>query len=125
MSTEPFAARGLALHASDHAIDQRGALELGENAEHLDHHPARCSASVEGFCSGAKADAGLVELLQQLRQRTDRPAQTVDSIDEEHVVALRASIGESLLQARALQSRAAHLVRVAARELPVVLTADV
>src|SRR5579864_7853121 len=121
MSTQPLAARGLAFHPCDHAVDQGVSLELGEYAEHLDHHPARRSAGVEGFCRGAKADAGLVELLQELRQRTDRPAQTVDSIDEEHVVTLRPGIGESLLQARALQSRAAHLVRVAARKLPLVL----
>ena len=38
---------------------------------------------------------------------------------------VRASIGESLLQARALKRGAAHLVRVAARKLPVVLTTDV
>jgi len=36
---------------------------------------------------------GGVQGLKELRERTDRPAQTVDSIDEQHVVLLRASIG--------------------------------
>src|SRR5439155_12309395 len=65
MSTQPLAARGFALHTCDHAIDQRGALELGENAEHLDHHPARRSASVEGFCRRAEAYTGVVVLLKE------------------------------------------------------------
>ncbi|HEX4754879.1 MAG TPA: hypothetical protein VH661_03885 [Candidatus Dormibacteraeota bacterium] len=39
----PAAARRLALHAGDDAVDNGGALELGEDAEHLHHHPAgRC-----------------------------------------------------------------------------------
>src|SRR5260370_15802010 len=45
----------------------------------------------QGFCRGAEAHASLVELLQKLRERTDGPAQTVDAIDEQHVVALLAT----------------------------------
>jgi len=79
--------------------EQRLQHRLVKYAEHLDHHPARRSAGVEGLCCGTEADAGVVKLLEELRQRTNRPAQTVDSVDKEHVVALRAGIGESSLQA--------------------------
>src|SRR5712692_3782833 len=68
----PAAPGSLAFHARYDAIDQRGALELGEDAEHLNHHPASRGTGVEGLGRGAKQDAGFVEFLEDLRQPADR-----------------------------------------------------
>jgi hypothetical protein len=67
----PLAACGLALQARHDAVDDRGPLELGEDAEHLHHHPARGSGGVERLGRRAEGDARLVELLQQVREASD------------------------------------------------------
>ena len=43
----PAAPGGLSLHAGDHPVDDGGPLELGEDPEHLDHHPSRRARRVE------------------------------------------------------------------------------
>ena len=56
----------------------------------------------KGFSRGSEADAGVVQLLEDLRQASPRPRQTIDPVDEEHVVALCSRLSEPLLQARTL-----------------------
>ncbi|MFY9579386.1 MAG: hypothetical protein WAQ33_08670 [Gaiellaceae bacterium] len=64
----PLAAGRLAFHAGDHPLDDRRPFELGEDTEHLDHHPPGRAGGVERLAGAAKEHAGLVELLQQLRE---------------------------------------------------------
>ena len=125
MPAKPLAARRLALHSSDHSIDQSRAFELGEHAEHLDHHATRGGAGVERLSCGAEADACVVEFLQDLGQSSDRPRQAIDPVHEEHVESLRSRRGECLLQAWTLQGRAAHLIGEPMDELPAVLALDI
>ena len=63
----------------------------------------------------------MVEGLEDLRQAPDRARQTVDSVDEKHVVSLRSRVSERLLKAGTIQSRAAHLIGKAMNQLPAVL----
>src|SRR5215467_4065915 len=84
----PAAASGLALHAGDHAVDDGGPLELGEDAEHLDHHATGWAAGVEGLGGGAEDGSGAVEVVQDLGQAAHRARQAVDAVDEEHVVTM-------------------------------------
>ncbi|HVD01415.1 MAG TPA: hypothetical protein VNG93_09775 [Candidatus Dormibacteraeota bacterium] len=70
-ATIPATAGGLALHSGDHPIDHGRALELGEDAEHLDHHSAGWGASVEGLGRRAEGDTSPIQLIEDLGQTAD------------------------------------------------------
>ena len=63
----PAAFGGFAFHAGDDAVDDGGAFELGEHAEHLDHHPSGGGGGVERFGGGPECDACGVEVFEDLR----------------------------------------------------------
>lgn len=125
MAAQPLAPGGFALHPRDHPVDQRGPLELGKDAEHLNHHPAGRGPGVEGLGRRAEVDSDLVQLLQQLSQTSDRAREAVHPVDEEHVVAVKACVSQRPSQSRPLERGAGHLVAVAAAELPALLAPDV
>ena len=53
--------------------DVRISLELGEDPEHLDHHPPRRRRGVKGLGSRAKRHSGGIEFFEQrARPRTER-----------------------------------------------------
>ncbi|HEV3232313.1 MAG TPA: hypothetical protein VG245_08670 [Candidatus Dormibacteraeota bacterium] len=120
----PAAPRRLALKARDHSVDDRGALELGEYAEHLHHHAAGGRRGIERLGGGAEGDAGLVELIEDVSEATDRTGESVHSVDEEEVEPVQLGLSESTLQLRSLNGAAAHLVGELADELPPVLALD-
>src|SRR5215472_6218877 len=121
----PAAASGLALQAGDHAVDDGGPLELGEDAEHLDHHATGWAAGVERLGGGAEDDAGAIEVVQDLSQAPHRASQPVDAVDEEHVVTAGVCLGHSTLEGGAHQRAAAHLIGELTGQLPALLAADV
>lgn len=100
-------------------------LELGEDAEHLDHHPAGRATGVEGFGGGAEDDVSLIQVLEDLGQPADRAGEAVDAIDEQEVEAAQPGLGQRPLQLGPVQGAARHLVREAADHLPALLAADV
>ena len=59
-----------------------GAFELGEHAEHLDHHPPGGGGGVERFGGGAERDAGGVEVFEDLREPANGAGEPVDTVDE-------------------------------------------
>ena len=85
LTAAPAAASGLALQPGGDALHDQRALELGEHAEHLHHHPARRCPGVERLGRGAEDHTGLVKLVNDLRQPADRPGEAIDAVDEQHV----------------------------------------
>ncbi|HKA11502.1 MAG TPA: hypothetical protein VKI99_13665 [Candidatus Dormibacteraeota bacterium] len=66
----PSAPGSFALHAGNDAVDDRGPFELGEDAEHLDHHETRGRAGVEWLGRGPEDASGPVQIFENLRQAT-------------------------------------------------------
>jgi len=62
-----------------------GPLELGEDAEHLDHHPPRQRRGVEGLGRRAEGNTGCVEVFQELGEAAHRPGEPVDPVDEKEI----------------------------------------
>jgi len=54
LADDPAALRRGPVHARDNALDDRGALELGEDPEHLHHHLSRLRRGVERLGGGAQ-----------------------------------------------------------------------
>jgi hypothetical protein len=73
-------------------------LELGEHAEHLQHHPTRWRAGVERLGRRLQHDADPVELLGQPGQLAHLAAETVDAVHEQQVEAPLARESERLLR---------------------------
>lgn len=69
----PFPAAGLALHASADALDDRSPLELGEDAQHLEHHPPRRGGGIERLGQRLESDPRAFQLLDQDRQLAKVP----------------------------------------------------
>ncbi len=67
----------------------------------------------------------MIELIENLRETADRAPQTVDSVNEQQVVAMHSGFGEGLLQPGPLYSASAHLIAEAPHQLPPVLDLDV
>ncbi len=121
----PAAFGGLLLHPGDHTLDQCGPFELGEDSEHLDHHPTRRRGGVERLGRRAKRDVSVVELFEDQGEASNRARQPVDPEHQEQVEAPFLRFGERALQARAFEHGAGHLVGVVAEGEPVVLGGDV
>ncbi len=81
----PAAELGFALHADVDALDDARPLELGEDAEHLHHHPARRSRGFERLGRRAEGDPGLVQLLDQGGKLADAARQPIDLMDEQEI----------------------------------------
>lgn len=82
----PLAAARLALHAGIDAADDRCPLELGEDPQHLEHHPARQICRVERLGHRTEGDTGLLQLLDQRGELSKVAGQAVDPEDEQQVV---------------------------------------
>ena len=96
-------------------------LELGEHAEHLQHHPARRGACVEWLGRRAQHDPELVELLSDPRQLANLAAETVDAVDEELIDAALACEVERGLQAGPVELCAGRAVFAVGDDPPVLL----
>src|SRR5579859_3800261 len=81
----PFTTARLALHPGADALDKRGPLELGEDAEHLNQHPAGGGGGVERLFHRLKGDPLGGELLDQDRQLPEVARQAVDAEDEQQI----------------------------------------
>jgi hypothetical protein len=65
-AAEPASLFRASFDAPRDAVDDRGVLEFGEDAKHLQHHPARGRASIEWLRRRAEYDAVAVKFLGQL-----------------------------------------------------------
>jgi hypothetical protein len=103
------------------AVDDRGVLELGEDGEHLQHHPPRRRAGIEGLGRGAKDAARGVELLRDLGQLAHLAAEAVDPVDEQEVDLARAGEPERHREAGAVELGAGGAVLFVGDDAPVLL----
>ena len=94
-------------------------LELGEHAEHLQHHPPGWGAGVERLRRRLQDDVELIELLAQPGELTHLAGEAVDAVDEQQVDALLARKVERLLQAGAVEAGPGGLVLVGGDDPPV------
>jgi hypothetical protein len=76
---------GAPLDARGHAVDDRCMLELGEDAEHLKHHPAGRCACVERLGRRAQDHVEPCQLLGDARELAHLAAESVDAVDEKLV----------------------------------------
>jgi hypothetical protein len=125
LSGSPPAAGGLALHAVDDPVDDRGALELGGHPEHLNHHPPRRGGGVERLGGRAEYHADLVQLVEDVGQAADGAGQPVHPVDQQHVEAVRAGAGQGLLQLLPVDGGAGGPLPVDLHQLPVVLAGEI
>jgi hypothetical protein len=121
----PAALARFAFHAGGDPFDDRGAFELGEDAEHLHHHASGGAGGVERLGGRAEGDARFVEFGQDLRERAHGAGEPVDAEDQEQVVAASPGGGERVLQAGPFQHGAGHLVLVAMDDPPALLACAV
>ncbi|HVC87819.1 MAG TPA: hypothetical protein VNC40_10390 [Gaiellaceae bacterium] len=117
----PAALLRAAFDAGADAVDDRGVLELGEHAEHLQHHPPSSRAGVERLGRGAEDDVELVEFLRELRQLPDFPGEPVDAVDEQHVYQSAARQIEGGLQAGPVELGAGRAVLLVGDDAPPLL----
>jgi hypothetical protein len=90
-------------------VDDGGAFELGEHAEHLDHHASGGGGGVERFGGGPERDSGGVEVFGDLRQAAEGAGEPVDAVDQQQVEPPRLRLVSARL--RAGRSRVAPLMR--------------
>ncbi|HTC72621.1 MAG TPA: hypothetical protein VK655_07005 [Solirubrobacteraceae bacterium] len=121
-SSAPAAAGGLALKAGEDALHDQRALELGEHAEHLHHHPPRRGARVEWLGRGAEGHAGLVKLIDYLCEPTNRARETIDAVDEQHIEASPLGVAQQARECRPVDHGPGELVLIAQVDLPLGLT---
>jgi hypothetical protein len=67
------------------AIDDGRVLELGEDAEHLEHHPPSGGAGVERLGCRAQHHAVRIEFFGELRELAHLPGEPGDAVDEQEV----------------------------------------
>lgn len=94
--------RCLSLHPRHDALDDSRPLELGEDAEHLDHHPPGRGRGVERLGRGAEQNVGIVEPLEDLGQPSDRTRKAVDAVDEEQIELPRLGLAQRPVEAGAV-----------------------
>ncbi|HEX3609247.1 MAG TPA: hypothetical protein VHU14_06230 [Solirubrobacterales bacterium] len=121
VAANPLAAFGLTLHPGDGALDDGGALELGEDTEELHHHPPGRAGGVEGLRCRAEEHLRCIEPLEDLGQPAHRAREAVDAVDQKQVEAPGLGLAQGPFKARALQSRPRCLVGEAANDPPVLL----
>jgi hypothetical protein len=94
-------------------------LELGEDAEHLQHHPPGRGAGVERLGRRLQNNAEPVEFLGQPGQLAHLAAEAVDAVDEQQVEAPLAGEAERLPKAGTVEGDAARLVFEGVDDVPV------
>ncbi|MGC2373779.1 MAG: hypothetical protein WA484_07890 [Solirubrobacteraceae bacterium] len=82
-SAVPAAFAGAALDPRGDAVNDGGVLELGKDAEHLQHHPPCWGAGVEWLGRRAQHDVEGVQLLGDACELADLAAEPVDAVDEQ------------------------------------------
>jgi hypothetical protein len=118
-AAHPFAFADAAFEAGGDAVDDGGVFELGEDAEHLQHHPAGGGAGVERLRGRLQDDVELVELLAEPGELAHLPAEPVDAVDEQQIDAPLAGEIECLLEAGAVEGGAGGLVFEGGDDAPV------
>jgi hypothetical protein len=118
-AAHPFAFADAAFEAGGDAVDDRGVFELGEHAEHLQHHPPRRRAGIERLRRRLEDDVELIEFLAQPGELTHLTAQPVDAVDEQQIDPFLAGEVECLLQAGPVEAGAGGLVFVGGDDQPV------
>jgi hypothetical protein len=118
-AAHPFAFADAAFEAGGDAVDDRGVFELGEHAEHLQHHPPRRRAGIERLGRRLQDDVELVEFLTEPGELTHLAGEAVDAVDQEQVDAFLARELERLLQAGPVEACAGGLVFVGGDDPPV------
>ncbi len=93
--------------------------KLSEDAEHLQHHPSRGGAGVEGLGRRLQDDSEPVELLAETRELAHLAGETVDPVAEQEVEAALTGEAKRLLEAGALERDPARLVREGMDDVPV------
>jgi hypothetical protein len=94
-----------ALDAGGDAVDHSGVLELGEDAEHLQHHPARGGAGVERLGRRPQHDAEPVELLGKLGELAHLAREAIDAVDEQKIDRVLAREFERLCEPGSVELR--------------------
>jgi hypothetical protein len=117
----PAAFLGAAFYPGGDPVNDGGVLELGEHAEHLQHHAASWRASVEWLGRRAQDHAEGVQLLGDPGELAHLARQAVDSVDEQLIDLAQSCQVECGLQAGALQLCAGGAVFVVSDDLPVLL----
>jgi hypothetical protein len=94
-------------------------FELGEDAEHLQHHPPRRRAGVERLSRRLQDDVELIQLFAESGELAHLAGEAVDAVDQEQVDAFLAGEVERLLQAGSVEAGAGGLVVVGGDDPPV------
>jgi hypothetical protein len=94
-------------------------LELGEDAQHLQHHPPRRRAGVERLGRRLEHDLEPVELLGEPGELAHLAGEAVDAVDEQQVEAPLARQFERLFEAGPVEADAARLVLERVDDSPV------
>ncbi len=94
VAAAPLTAGSFAVHAAHDAVDDGGALELGDHPQHLDQHAAGGGGGVERLGGTAEGDPGGVQLVEDLGQAADGSGQPVDLVDQQEVIQPGAGVGE-------------------------------
>ncbi len=102
VAADELPALRLLLHPDLGALDDRGVLELGEDAEHLEHHLAGGVGGVERLGDRLQDDAVLGELVDHQGELADLAREAVDAEDEQRVEGLGLGVEEHLLEAGAV-----------------------
>jgi hypothetical protein len=118
-AAHPAAFADAPLEAGGDAVDDRCVFELGEDAEHLQHHPAGGRASVERLGRRLEHNLELVELVAEPGELAHLARESVDAVDEQQIEAALARERERLLQARPVECRRARLILDGSDHAPV------
>jgi hypothetical protein len=93
----------------------------GEDAEHLQHHPSRRRAGVEGLGCRAQHDADPVELLRQLGELAHFAREAVDAVDEQQIDLPRARQFDRSREPGPVELRASRAILLMGNDPPLVL----
>src|SRR6266511_4607765 len=114
----PASAGGFALLARENPLDDHRSFELGEDAEHLHHHPTGRGPGIEGFGGRTESDVCLAELVDDLREAANRAGKAVDPVNEKEVEAAELGVAEQAGERGSLDRGAGELVLIMALDLP-------
>src|SRR5579872_874305 len=67
-------------------LNERGSLELGEDAQKLPHHAAGGGLVLKRLGSAAESNASVVKLFDYLSEATNRTCEPIYAIDEQQVI---------------------------------------
>jgi hypothetical protein len=103
---QPLAARGLALEPLADPVDQKPSLELSEDAQELQQHPADRTLGVDGLGCRPERHPGGIEGLHDGHEPDNRAGEPIDPVDEQDVELAGPGCCERRLKPGPLQRRA-------------------